>query len=329
MSFTHHKKQTIFIIALLVFALTWTACGRGQNAVDGKAPEAVQMTGVGAENLSSYAAAFDVTFAPDDDPSGGWSYSVDMLVIENPPARQQVLVIDGLGQDKDPGDTTLIQVGDAQYMTGEGVGPAGCLVFPASVDLSESYLMPGDFLPASDLNKLDRIGDVEIAGTEGKRFAFKADEVSGFTNVEGEIVQAKDGDYLLLYALTGHTLDTYFGDGAPGTIAWHYEVTDLVPSEAPAVPLECEATLPIMADAQELTRLPGLLKYTSPTAAEEVVAFYQRELEAAGWLVYNLPAVSDDTTLLLYAREGELLNVSISVTAGGTEVQIFLEDRPE
>jgi hypothetical protein len=312
----------------LVLFLTLLACGIGQNAADEKGQEDTEVTGGGAENLPSYAANFIVTFTPDDNPSRGWVYSVDMLLVEESAARQMTLAIDGLGRDKDPGDTTLIQLDDVQYMTGEGVGSAGCLVFPASVDLSDSYLMPGDFLPASAVKKLDRIGDIEVAGTAGERFSFKADEIGDFTGVEGEIVQAKDGDYVLFYTLTGHTLDTYFGDGVPGTMVWHYEVTDVSPDEAPAVPLECEATLPIMDDAQDLSRLPGLLEYTSPTAADEVVAFYQRELEADGWLVYNAPATSDDTTLLLYAREGELLNVSISDTVSGTQVQIFLEDRP-
>jgi hypothetical protein len=213
-------------------------------------------------------------------------------------------------------------------MTGEGVGSAGCLIFPASIDLSESYLAPGDFLPSSDLQKLDSLGDVEVAGKAGERFTFTADAVGDFTGVKGDLVRAKGGDYVLLYAFTGHTLDTRFGDSTPGKIAWHYEITDLSPDEVLTAPPECEITLPIMADAQELSRLPGLIKYTSATAAAEVVTFYQRELEAGGWLVYELAATSEDTTVLHYARGGELLKVSIDAIPMGAKVQLFLEDRP-
>jgi hypothetical protein len=269
-----------------------------------------------------------VTFEPDANPAGGWVYSVNTLVIENPPTQQQTLAMDGLGKDKDPGDTTLIQIGDKQYMTGEGVGSAGCLIFPASVDLSTSYLAPGDFLPSSELTNLESLGGVDVAGQAGERFSFKADAVGNFTDITGDLVRAKGGDYVLLYAFTGHTLDTHFGGGEPGTIVWHYEITDLAPKETLSAPAECEITLPIMTDAQELTRLPGRIEYTSSIAVAEVVAFYQRELEADGWLVYELPATSDKTTLLHYARGGELLSVSIDATATGAKVQLFLEDRP-
>jgi hypothetical protein len=288
----------------------------------------VRTTGVGAENLKNYSANFTVTFEADNNPAGNWVYKVNTLVAENPPVKQQTLSMEGLGADKDPGDTTLLQIGDSQYMTGEGVGSAGCLIFPASVDLSESYLVPGDFLPNSEIKKLDSMGNVDVAGQAGERFSFKADKIGEFTDVSGELVRAKGSDYVLLYALTGHTVDTYFADGTPGKIAWHYEVTSLSPGEAPAAPAECALSLPIMADAQKLTRLPGRIEYTSATAATEVVAFYQRELEAGGWLVYELPATSDKTTVLLYARAGELLNVSVDATATGAKVQLFLEDRP-
>lgn len=327
----YRNHRMALTITFLVISLTLTACGLGKDGFlggGGKSGRTVRTTGVGAENLKNYAATFTVTFEPDSNPANGWVYSVDTVLTENPPARQQTLVIEGLGRDKDPGDTTLIQVGDKQYMIGEGVGSAGCLIFPASVDLSKSYLTPGDFLPASSLTKLDSLGNVEVAGQAGERFTFAADAVGDFTDVKGDLVRAKGGDYVLLYALTGHTLDTRFGEGTPGKIVWHYEITDLSPDEALSAPAECEISLPIMADAQELSRLPGLISYTSATAAADVVAFYQNELVANGWLVYEIPATSDKTTLLHYARAGELLKVSIDATATGARVQLFLEDRP-
>lgn len=324
MTFIYRNRRVAFTIILLAFSLTWAACG----LLGGGGGKPVRETGVGAENLKNYAATFTVTFAPDADPSRGWVYSVDTLVIDNPPIQRQTLKIDGLGRDKDPGDTTLLQIGDKQYMTGEGVGSAGCLIFPAAVDLSESYLAPGDFLPSADLKKLDSLGEVEIAGQAGERFTFTADAIGNFTDVKGDLVRAKGGDYVLLYAMTSHTLDTHFSDGAPGKMEWHYEVTDLSPDETLAAPPECELTLPIMADAQELSRLPGLIKYTSATAAADVVAFYQRELEADGWLVYELPASSEEATVLHYARAGELLKVSVEPAPTGARVQLFLDDRP-
>lgn len=319
MNYNHQKRHAVLAITLLLCCLAWTACG--------KADKPARTTGVGAENLKSYAATFTVTFKPDSNPSGGWVYSVDTLVTDNPPAQRQTLTIDGLGKDKDPGDTTLIRLGDSQYMTGEGVGSAGCLIFPASVDLSESYLAPGDFLPTSALKKLDSLGDVDIAGQKGERFSFTVDTFGNFTNVKGDLVRAKGGNYELLYALSGHTLDTHFSDGAPGQMEWHYEITDLSPDEALSAPPECELSLPIMADARDLSRLPGLIEYTSATAAPEVVAFYQRELEADGWLVYELPATSDKATVLHYAKSGEVLTVSVDDTAVGVKVKLFLENQ--
>src|SRR5574341_1162106 len=115
------------------------------------------------------------------------------------------------GQQRDSG-VTLVTERNTQYMTGEAVGGAGCLIFPASVDLETTFLLPGDFVPATALNRFRQSeGQAEVAGRGGTRYTFEADEVEGFTDVSGEMVA--DGGLVLSYDFSGHTLETPFKIG--------------------------------------------------------------------------------------------------------------------
>jgi len=280
---------------------------------------------VGLEGLDRYAATFVVTFEPDNQTLTGWTYTLDIL--SNSGALRRSLVIEGVSTDLDPGDVTLITEADTQYMTGEAVAGAGCLIFPASVALETTFLLPVDFLPAYALNSVRQSqGQAEVAGRGGTRYTFEADQIEEFTNVSGETVV--DGGLVLRYDFSGQTLQTPFSEDEPGTLAWQYAITDFAPEEEISGEEGCEIQYPIMADAEELTRLPGLISYTTPTSADQVVLFYQQTLEAEGWLVLALPDVSEDTTVLAYARAGEILNVSVKVLESGSEVQMFVEDRP-
>lgn len=282
-------------------------------------------SGVGLESLNRYTATFTVTFVPDNQTLTGWTYTHEML--SNGGALRRTLIIEGVSAEFDPGDVTLVTERNTQYMTGEAVGGAGCLIFPASVDLETTFLLPGDFVPATALNRFRQSeGQAEVAGRGGTRYTFEADEVEGFTDVSGEMVA--DGGLVLSYDFNGHTLETPFTEDEPGTLSWQYAITDFAPETEISGEADCEIQYPVMDDAEELTRLPGLIRYTTPTPAADVVTYYQQTLEGDGWLVLALPDVSEDTTVLSYTRGGEVLNVSVKRLERGTEVQLFVEDRP-
>jgi hypothetical protein len=334
-----HRQRLIPIVLFL--ALSMLACGllpgqQSEPVIEETAeleepPEpTAAYRGLDLAALGAYAATFEVSFSAGDDPEVGWSYAVDTLAAGSPPALRRALRIEGVSPEQDPGDVTLTQVGDTQYMTGEGTGEAGCLIFPASYDLEASFLTPDDFLPPAALAgiALDPAGPETVAGQPGTRYTFEADSLGDFTDASGEMVLAEEGGYALRYDFSGSTTDSRFMPGQAGQLSWRFAITGTDPGEALSAPEGCAVDLPVMADAADLASLFGVVTYTTPSSSEAVAAFYAEALPAEGWGRYTLPATQGDTTLLVYARAGEFLNVNIVAKESGSEVQLISEGRP-
>jgi len=337
----------LIVIAALVFGAA--ACdtlpgaeGEGEEATaepppgapisgDEGAPEEVEDVatygGVRLDSLDAYAATFEMAFAPDDAEAQGWTYALDILTSSDPSGLRWSLSMEGVPPEQDLGDATVTRIGDTQYMTGEATGEAGCLIFPASIDLETSFLTPDDLLtPDALADVLTPAGAETVAGQPGTRYTFEAAALGDFQNVSGDLVIADDGGYVLRYNFAGDTATTPFSTGLEGQVTWQFEITDLSPDETVTAPEGCEIPYPLMADATDLARLPGMVVYLSPSSPEDVQAFYEQALPEAGWGRYDLPATSAGTTVLVYAREGFLLNISITAVEGGTEVQLFTRE---
>lgn len=281
--------------------------------------------GLGLDSIAAYKAVFEMAFTPGDAESPVWTYRLDILADES--GLQRTLSVEGVPASQDLGNVTLTQIDDVQYMTGEATEESGCLIFPMSIDLETSFLLPDDLLPAELVDDvLTPDADATVAGQPGQRYTFSADALGDFQDASGEIVAATDGGYVLRYTFAGATSETPFSTGSEGRVTWQFVVTDLAPEESISAPEGCEIEYPIMADAVDLARIPGMIIYTSPSSPEDVRAFYEESLPDDGWLRYDLPETAEGTTVLVYAREGWLLNVAITSADGGVEVQLFLED---
>jgi hypothetical protein len=288
----------------------------------------IDFSGLGLDAIDSYASTFAVTFEADDNPPLSWTYRLDTLAQTSPAAVRHAVSMEGVDPAQDLGDVTLTLVGDTQYMTGQAVG-TGCLTFPAAVELDTSVLSPDSFLaPATLSDFLKRAGAETVASQTGTLYTFEADSLGDFTNVSGELVLADQEEYVMRYDFAGDTQDDLFAGGRTGRMSWHFELTDLAPEETVVTPEGCEIDYPLMDDAADVARLPGLIAYTSPSSSDDIVAFYEEALPSDGWDVYSFPGTREGATVLTYARAGELLSISIQPSNGGSEVRLFLEDRP-
>jgi hypothetical protein len=288
-------------------------------------PSQIVYQGLSLDSLETYKAIFQITFTPEEAESPGWTYRLDILAGAD--GLQRSLSMQGVSEAQDLGDVTLTRLGDTQYMTGEATGDTGCLIFPASVDIETSFLMPDDLLlPDALTGILSLDGAATVAGLSGQRYTFEADAVGDFRDVSGELVLSDEGGIVLRYGFAGSTAETPFSSGLEGRMTWQFEITDFSPEEAVVAPEGCELDYPIMADATDLARLPGMIAYTSSSSPEDVQAFYEQALPDEGWQRYDLPETSGDATVLVYAREGWLLNVAITAADGGSEVQLFPRD---
>lgn len=330
-----HIKQKFarFVTAILIFGLL-AACSsdKDDQTPDSRDVEETQVAsqiyqGIRADLLGPHSALFHAEFTPADG-SPGWRYDVKFQVNEPGVTVRRDLSISGLSANEDPGDVTLLQVGDRQYMIGEAVGTSRCLLFPADVDLDESFLTPDSFLPAANIpdQVLDRAGKETVAGQEGDVYTFEEETLSNFTNVRGALVQHPDGGWLR-FTFDGDTADENVVGGGAGHLLWEYVVTALGTADSITEPAECTIDLPLMADASNIARLPGVIKYDTASPVAEVTAFYEQSLPPEGWGVFEFPQIRDEATVLTFARAGEILNVSVQATETGSQVQLFVEDR--
>lgn len=280
--------------------------------------------GLQNDALGAHTAEFTAEFAPSDG-SAGWTFAT---MLEHGENQRRVLTIDGLPANVDPGDVTLISVGDRQYMTGEAVGVSRCLLFPADVDLDDSFLTPDAFLPPISVpdSALTKGAEETVAGQVGTVYTFENAAIGGLTNATGSIVLAENGA-VLRSTVEGDMLDDKLLNGVEGHINWNYVVTSVGAGEAINVPAECVVDLPVMDDAEDLARLPNLIQYATDGTLEELQAFYDTELKALGWGVYEFPQVREESTVLTYAKDGVILSVSIEAEGGKRLVQLFTEDR--
>ncbi len=334
------NRGLLIVVVLLVLSILEGCSLTGEEK--GKSSEenvAADQSGSGTERqavynglhldaLEHYTAVFTAEFDARDSSGQAWAYHLEIQAA-SPRAIQRSLSIEGARPEEDPGDVVLTLKDDVQYMTGEAVGESSCLIFPASVDLGTSFLTPDDFMAPEVLaDALTPAGNVSVAGQTGTRYTFQADTLGDFTNVSGEIVKAVDGGYVLRYDLSGDLVDTYFAAGNSGHLTLHFEITDLTAGPSIEMPSGCQIDLPLADDATEIAKLPGMVSYSSAHSSAELVAFYEEALPTQGWQRYALPTSQDDKTLLVYARSGEFLNITVTDTSGGSEVMLLITDAP-
>ncbi|GAB4478991.1 MAG: hypothetical protein Kow00124_24060 [Anaerolineae bacterium] len=310
---------------IILAALLLAACGGAgdeEGSPDGPGPQAVAYSGMGIDRLPGYTATFTAGFVGQ---GVAWTYQLD-LAADGMGGTLRSLRLEGVDPAIDLGDVTLTLLGDTQYMTGPGVGEAGCLIAPAGVDLEASFPLPDDFLAPGVIGPaLREAGQETVAGLMGTRYT-AGGALGEFSDVTAEIVIAEESGAVLRYDFSGQVAETRFAGGEVGRLTWRFEVTSAAPA-ALAVPAECVIAYPIPEDAADLVRLPGLILFESPRGREEVVAYYQQTLAAQGWEVFAQPVTENETTVLSYAQGGEIITISIAATETGSSVQLFVEDR--
>jgi hypothetical protein len=109
---------------------------------------------------------------------------------------------------------------------------------------------------------------------------------AGLSKSAGELWLASEGGRLLRYRLTSSGDANYFGEGIQGAMSWDYELAQVNAPVTIELPADCPPGLvdaPMLPDAAQVERLPGLLQYETASSVQDVVAFYEKELPALGW----------------------------------------------
>jgi hypothetical protein len=148
----------------------------------------------------------------------------------------------------------------------------------------------------------------------------------------GEVWVAKDGGWVVKYTLQIQAPVGVLGVGMEGEQTWDYEAA---PIESVALPEGCSPALdgyPQLADARDLVRMNGAIRYASAAGLAEAIQFYKDEMAAAGWEEQEAFPPGDDQAVLLFAKAGDqdqqVAAVTLRAKAGGLSVDIQLITTP-
>lgn len=295
----------------------------------------------GLDALDSYRATLTVSFdGTADGEASQWTRTRTITKANNPPllieqiegalpAGEPLPAPTVKGTQEPPAledPVTLIAVIEGTVYEVDAGG--GCISYPVTDEA-----LPGEPSatrhPAAVLPPVygaEQSGMETVSGIETTHAAFGAPALGmpGITDAQGEVWVAGDG-LVMRYHLTVTAGPDVLGEGSEGTISYEYEVNEINPVVAADLPISCpqgEVSAPTPPDAQSAASAPGSLSFDSATSVEEIAAFYQSELPAAGWTPAQDPQIGEAGTMLIYTQGEQELVIFIEGTDAGTHVQI-------
>ena len=122
----------------------------------------------------------------------------------------------------------------------------------------------------------------------------------------------------------------YFGEGVEGEQSFEYKLSQVNAGIEPELPEGCLPVLmeiPAMADAYSLSRLPGVLAYSSASTPAAITEFYTGELPAMGWTQVGAHKGTDGSATTVYVNEAQdqTLTIILQVVEGETWVTVHTE----
>jgi hypothetical protein len=325
-----------WIIVLVLFLLILAGCGQpAPSQSTPQTPEASTPSEItfgpgsfdlpdpvaGLTELSGYRATLILSFdGTRDGQPDQWTRTYEMRTSQNPPARQ--LTIEG--GEVALADQWMAEVGGVLYELNE---QGGCI---ASLS-PEGGLLSQRWEPASFLSGLigaEEAGADTASGVPAKHYTFdqRALGQDGLTESTGEVWIA-DAGYVVKYVLTTQGGAKYFGEGIEGTLTHDYNLTEIDQPATADLPEDCPPGLidaPIMSDAQDVERLPGVTLFRTPSSITDVIAFYQDKLPGMGWQPSGEPVVMEAFGVLELTQGDQQLSVIASSGDNGTAVRLVL-----
>lgn len=281
----------------------------------------------GLQGLDSYRGHLIASFhGTTEEETQSWTLEIEIEQVREPFAQHLIISGTGMGMT-DAGQADhieSIQIGDQQYLIlGEE-----CI----SSSVSEGEGMDTEFFKPDDLleglENAHRVRpDETVNGILCRHYQFdeKSLLTSEIQSAKGDMWVAVDGDYVVKYVLEAEGKDPTSGD--EGQISWTYEIRDVNAPITIEPPASCgstaESEFPIMSDAVNLTTMGGMLSYESESTFDDVLAFYQTEMEAAGWEDTGESFISEDMAMLTYVQGERKATVTLSTSEEG-KVSVFI-----
>jgi hypothetical protein len=305
-------------------------------------PEALELSNVtaGLSELNSYKASFAMTFEGKEDGQPKTStLAFTEEFVKDPPAKRTV--INGFGAmlggsagtptpDQNSGIES-IEVGGKMYSK---MGDICTQITADSGPQANTMMDPSSIM--GGVRGAQRVGNDTINGVPAVHYKLDVTglETLGYLNGDGDVWVAEPGNYVVKYVFQATGSDKFFGgtSSTEGTIKWDYEVSDVNQPIDIQPPADCGGAaedIPVMADAQDQAAFGSMSTYSTPSAFEEVVAFYEREMKAMGWTEAEGSGMSaEGMSMKSYTKDGRTVQVVVtSDSSGKTSVMITEEKK--
>ena len=233
---------------------------------------------------------------------------------------------------KDIGIMDVWQIGDTMYMVSDnGDGTKNCSSFSSSDP--NSGLQKGIFSPSmlGSLSGAKYVGGENVNGIATKHYKYdeKAASLAGLGKVSGDTWVASDGGYVVKDVMNWEGGGGLFGaattSGESGKGTWAWELKDPNGAITITPPEGCESAskgLPILPDATDKTTMGDLTIYKTASKAADVVAFYQKEMAAAGWRPTGEPTKMEGFATVEFTKDAQKASITITTEGEGSQVMI-------
>lgn len=273
--------------------------------------------------LSAYRSTLIMSFTgTESGQTSEWSNTYEMITSGDPAARQLTYTSPtGDGQDA----SVLVYRAEIGGIAYEKRGETGCMSGGIFTGDSLARWEPATFLPG--VTGAVESGRETVNGVPAVRYDFDERAFGSLPEATstGQMWVASDGGFVVRYTLTTIGASQYFGDGSEGTLTFDYQLTDVANAPPMALPPDCAdgaTDAPLLPDAADVVRVPGLVSYTTASTANEAVAFYQDQLTAQGWNPVEDPTVGEIGTVQTFQRAPNELVVVVRDGNAGTTVRL-------
>jgi hypothetical protein len=168
----------------------------------------------------------------------------------------------------------------------------------------------------------------DLGGIATQHYTFNATSLSlpEGTIANGEVWIAKNGGYVVKYMLEITGADAFFGKGIQGTRQVEYSLSGVGANPEVVYPTGCEpvlADMPATEDASDVTRLPGLLEYSTNAATADILTFYTNQLTTLGW--EEVSGLGPDSGLWAFTRTdtGAVALVAVDTEGSSRRVTVM------
>jgi hypothetical protein len=301
--------------------------------------EAIELANVtaGLSELNSYKAAFTMSFEGTEDgkpKTGTMSFTEEF--VKDPAAKRTTITGFGAmlgstgGTGAEENVIQTIEVGGKQYSQ---IGTMCTQVTAESGPQASAMFDPGSII--GGVRGGQRVGNETVNGVPAVHHKIDVTslETMGYVNGTGDVWIAEPGDYVVKYTFEATGKDQFFGSATgEGTIKWVYELMEVNQPINIQPPVDCGGAaedIPIMADAQDQSALGPTTLYSTLSKFEDVVTFYEKEMQAKGWTEKGSGMSVEGMSSKSYTKDGRTVTVMITADSSSDKTSVMITEEKQ